>query len=99
MSVPVAIMSLYRQVIVASEIRFVIIIPFLISVSLHLKFSTVERLKNHRVPTVVKVVRTINNIYALQGFNLASINMDPEFEPLRADLDASNILMNVCADN
>ena len=45
-SVPVAIMSLYCQDTVASNILFVNRISFLISISLHLKFGDVERIKN-----------------------------------------------------
>ena len=45
-SVPVAIMSLYCQDTVASNILFVNRISFLISISLHLKFGAVERIKN-----------------------------------------------------
>ena len=45
-SVPVAIMTLYCQYTAASGIIFVNRIPFHISISLHLKFGTVERIKN-----------------------------------------------------
>ena len=44
-SVPVAIMTLYCQYTFVSDILFVNRIPFLISISLHLKFGTVERIK------------------------------------------------------
>ena len=49
-SVPVGIISLYRQVTVASDILFVNITPFLVSVILHLKFVTVECIKTIALP-------------------------------------------------
>ena len=92
-----AIMSLYQQVTVTIEILYVNRIPFLISISLNLNFGTVERLKKHRVPTLVKNVRTIKKTYALQDFNLVVINMDTGFEPLRTAIYYSNILLKICA--
>ena len=78
-SVPVAIMSLYFQDTFVIEILFVNRIPFLISISLHLKFGTVERIENHCVPTLVKAVRKIKKNYGLRVFNLAVIKMNPDF--------------------
>ena len=98
-SVSMAFTSLYQQVTVASDMMFVNWIPFLISISLQLKLVTVERLEVHRVTPLVEAVHTIKKTFALQGFKLAFIKMDPEFEPLRTDLDDYNILLNVCAKN
>ena len=98
-SVPVAIMSLYQQVTVVSDILFVNRIPCLISISLHLKFCTVERLENCCIPILVKAVHTINKTYVMQGFNPSTINMDPEFEPLCDYIDDYNIILNICTDN
>ena len=94
-----AIMLLYCQVNVAGDILFLKRIPFFISISLHLKFGTVECLENCRVPTLVKAVRIIKKTYALQGFNLAVIKMGPDLEPLRTGLADYNILLNICAEN
>ena len=94
-----AILSLYVQFTVASYIIFVERIPILIFIRLHLKFGTVEHLENRLFTTSVKVLFTTKKTYTLQGFNLAVIKTDPEFESLRTNLAASNILMNVCAKN
>ena len=56
-SLPVAIIILYRQVTITSDIIFVNRIPLLISISLRLKFGTFERLKNSRVSTLVKAIQ------------------------------------------
>ena len=99
LSIPVAIMSLFCSFTVVSDITFVKITPFLISIILHLKFSTVECLENCRVTTLVKAIRTTNKTYVLRVFNLAVINIDPELEPLCSDIAASTILLKFCADN
>ena len=93
------IMSLYRQVTVVSDIMFVNIISFIISFILHMKFGTVEYLENCHIPTLVKAVLKTKNTYVMRRFNLAVINMDPEFEPLCANLADFNTLLNVYANN
>ena len=97
MNVTVAIISLYQNFTVANDIMFVNMTPFLISISLNLKFVAVERFKNIRVPTLIKAVCTIKKTYALQGFKLAVIKMYPEFEPIHDDVASFIILFNACA--
>jgi hypothetical protein len=58
-------------------------IPFVVSLSRKIKFTTSEYIPRRSKPLLVKSLKKIINIYNHRGFNVVTALMDREFEPLR----------------
>ena len=71
-------------------------IPFLISVSQNLKFTTVQWICGRSAATLVQGLRSIAKIYKNCGFEIKTAFMDGEFESLRPLL---NFTLNITATN
>ena len=74
---------------------FVNKIPFLITISRHVKFGTVEVMKNRKSETIVAGLKHVKQLYAKRGFKLVGCHADNEFEPMRGDLAALGMELNV----
>ncbi|KAG7374846.1 reverse transcriptase RNA-dependent DNA polymerase [Nitzschia inconspicua] len=81
--VPPEILERHRVVTLATDILFVNKIPFLLTVSRHLRFVTVCDLPNRQLPTVERELLKVVRLYEHRGFNVTSLLCDPEFEDLR----------------
>jgi hypothetical protein len=91
--VPVEIMERYRDVMICIDIMFVNKIPFLVTISRHIKFGTVEAIKSrkHKV--------NVQRLYAARGFRVKHGHVDNEFEPLRGDLLDIGVHLNVVSND
>ena len=99
-SIPSDILSKYHQVVIGIDIMYVNKIPFLVTISRHIKFGTVEVLKNRQGPTILKMIKNVRGVYGKRGFRLQQVNADNEFEPLRVGLlDLGGIELNTCAND
>ena len=99
-NVPVTIMEHYQNVTLAADIMTVNQhICFFMSVSRNIQFGTGEHITNMAVPTLVKSVKQIQQLYMQRGFRITEVLMDGQFEPTRGDLAVMGILLNtVLAD-
>ena len=77
--VPLSLMRLYRSVTLAGDIMFVNKIPFVVTTSRHIRFSTAEMVANQKSPTLIKAILQVKRIYALRGFIVTEIAMDGQF--------------------
>jgi hypothetical protein len=84
--VPPSIMRLYRAVTLAGDIMFVNRIPFFVTTSHRIRFSTAEMITNQKAKTLINAVLQVKRIYAQRGFIVTEIAMDGKFEPIRGDL-------------
>jgi len=93
--IPITIMDRYHEVTLCIDIMYINNIPFLISISRHIKFGTAEKLPNRQFQNIMKAIRGIYNIYAMRGFIITIILGDNEFEPYRGMLASDRIYLNI----
>ena len=74
-------------------------IPFLMSVSRHLRFGTAQHIKNQQGETIFNGIRAIHQIYLQRGFQIRNAFMDGQFEPLRGNLAELGILLNTASND
>ncbi len=92
--VPAPLMNQYRNIILAGNIMFVNKIPFFVTISCYLKFGSVEMIQNKQPKTILTALTQVRRAYMRRGFNITTILMDYEFEPLCGDLAAMQITLN-----
>jgi hypothetical protein len=73
---------------------FVNKIPFFVTISCYLKFGSVEMIQNKQPKTILTALTQVRRAYMRRGFNITTILMDYEFEPLCGDLAAMQITLN-----
>ena len=94
------IMERYRDVILAIDVMKVNKIPFLITISRHIKFGTVQLLRNMVGCTIIDGLKKTRIIYGQRGFRIAQIHGDGQFESMRGEIAESiKATLNVCAEN
>ena len=76
---------------------FVNCIPFLTSISRHLKFTTAEILHNRTTSQLVQCVTNVKALYAKRGFNVSMALMDGDFVPMRTALLKMGVLLNTAS--
>ena len=91
-------MNQYRNVTLCADIMFINKIPFIVTISRHIHFGTVEMIANRRMETIFKSLTQVINIYKQRGFDVTHILLDGEFEPLRGSLANINIQLNTVAN-
>jgi hypothetical protein len=70
---------------------FVNSLPFMVSVSRKIKFTTVEYLHGQKCPQLVMSIKKIINLYQARGFNVETALKDREFECMRPALPGLNL--------
>lgn len=93
-NIPPSIMETYRNVTLAADIMFINKICFFMTISRNIKFYTAEMITNQKMPTILHAIKQLKAIYMKRGFNITTILMDGQFEPLRTDLAGLNISLN-----
>jgi len=84
---PPEILSSHKSVWLAADVMYVNKIPFLISVSCNLKFTTVQRIRKRTAAVLLDGLHKIDKIYKQRGFNIETGLMDGEFDSLRSLVD------------
>jgi hypothetical protein len=59
--------------------------------------GTVEFISDRQTKTIAAALKRVIGIYKQQGFRVATIEADPEFRPLEAEV--RNMEFNLCAQN
>jgi hypothetical protein len=99
LDVPMSIMSRYQKVTVTGDIMYVNKLPFFVTISRHIKFSTAEFLSNQKTPTIVIAIKHLHQMYAKRGFQVTTLLMDGQFnkDNLDGEIAAFGITLNVVA--
>jgi hypothetical protein len=84
-------MSLNCIVTLAIDIMFVNGLPFLVSISQKIKFTTGEYLIGRKQNHLVNSIRKIINLYKQRGLRIETALSHREFECLRGDLPEINL--------
>ncbi|KAI2500802.1 Reverse transcriptase (RNA-dependent DNA polymerase) [Fragilaria crotonensis] len=98
-NIPATIMSRYRKVTLAGDIMFVNKLPFFVTISRNIRFSTSEFLTNRKSETIFKAITHVHQTYAKRGFHIEVILMDGEFDKdgLVGDVAELGITINCVA--
>ena len=79
-NIPATIMSRYQQVTLAGEIMFVNKLPFFVTISRHIRFSTFEFLKNKKCDTIFQAIKHVHQTYNKRGFKVKALMFDGKFD-------------------
>jgi len=96
-TLPPSILSQYKNVTLYVDVAFVNKIPFLISLSKHIHFGTVEAIPKRQLPHLKQGIEAIDKVYKMRGFKVQFAYMDNEFAPLRGALADLGIGLNETA--
>jgi len=77
--IPIEICQLHWIVTLSIDVFFVNKIPFFITLSQKLMFTTVTHLENRKAPTIFKSLKSIFYYYLQKGFHVLTINGDNDF--------------------
>jgi hypothetical protein len=91
---PASIISRYRTVTLCVDVMHINGIPFLVTLSKHIHFGTVEAMENRKIPAILKAIKRVINIYKQRGFNIIWAMVDNEFEPIRGELADMGVGIN-----
>jgi hypothetical protein len=80
--IPVEIQQLHRNVTMSIDIFFVNKIPFFITLSRKICFTTVTHLTNRKTATIFSEFKSIFMYYLQKGFQIVTVTADNEFAPL-----------------
>ena len=96
-SIPATIMQQYREIILSVDIMKVNNIPFLMTISRHIKFGSAGRLDNMKNTHIIRHFRHIIGTYVARGFRVTIILADNQFESMRGDIANLGATLNVTA--
>ena len=69
-TLPVTIKQHYQEVTLGCDIMFVNKIPFLMSISRHIRFGTAQHITNQQGTTIFNGIRAIHQVYLQRGFRI-----------------------------
>jgi hypothetical protein len=81
---------------------FVNRIPFLVTISKHIKFGTFEVLANRSNKTLIAALKNVFRLFRQRGFQVTVAEADPEFAPMKdaiAGDDALQAHLNCCSED
>eukprot|EP00804_Cyclotella_cryptica_P022012 CCRYP_000938-RA/>CCRYP_000938-RA protein AED:0.35 eAED:-0.94 QI:0/0/0/0.5/1/1/2/0/366 len=94
-TIPLNIMSQYKNVTLSADIMKVNNIPFLMTISRHIKFGSAGKLDNMSNPTVISHFKAVIGVYASRGFRVSVILANNQFESMRGALADLGAVINV----
>ena len=98
-NIPLTIMQQYRDVTLSVDIMKVTGIPFLMTISKHIKLGSGGRLTDMKNETMLKHFKSIIGAYSIRGFRVKIVLADNQFESMRGDIaDLHADLVIVSAD-
>jgi hypothetical protein len=74
--IPKAILDLNKDVTMAADVMFVNRIPFVTTISLKIKFTTIEYVTDRLESNLIKSLLKIISLYKARGFNPSTALMD-----------------------
>ena len=92
-----SIMKQYCHVTLGVDMMFINGIAFLVTVSRHIKFGTIEAIISRKRAHLLAAIKSVAQVYQHAGFKVTMALMDGEFEMLRGDLADINITLNTTA--
>ncbi|KAL7480429.1 hypothetical protein ACHAW6_006122, partial [Cyclotella cf. meneghiniana] len=94
-TIPLHIMSQYKDVTLSADVMKVNGIPFLMTISRHIKFGSAGKLDNMSNTTIISHFKVVLGVYASRGFRVSIILADNQFESMRGGLADLGAIINV----
>ena len=82
--VPREFMKLVKDVTLCVDFFFVNKIPFIITLSLKIYFTTVTHLDNRKIGTILTAIKLLCAFYQRCGYRVVELRMDGEFQAIHA---------------
>jgi hypothetical protein len=95
--IPKELISKHKSVVLSADVMFVNKMPFLVSISKNIKFTTGERLAGRKLNLLAKGLDHIVEYYARKGFAVRSICIDPELAEVREEMKNKQVEINTAA--
>ena len=86
MEIPKSILKSNKNITLSIDIIYVNKIPFIVTISRHVKFTTVKAIQRRTKVKFVECIKNVAVIYTQSGFKVENVLLDGEFVPLRTDL-------------
>jgi hypothetical protein len=83
--VPLELMKLHKEVFLTTDIFFVNLNLFFLTLSRNITFTAVNHLADRTVPQIFKDFKEIYQYYLQRGFHITVVHADGEFAPLAFD--------------
>ena len=97
--VPEDILEKHKFVTLCADIFYVQKIPFFVTVSRHLKLTTVQLLVNRKSESILEGIDSVIAVYKSRGFQIITLLMDREIMPMLEELKNRNIRGNPTSAN
>ena len=92
------ILYLQKAVVVVADIMFVNVMVFLVSIYIHVKFTTVQYLGKSTTGNIYKCLENINDVYYIRGMYVEIFYMNRVFENLRRRMPGISTLNTTSED-
>jgi hypothetical protein len=89
----------YRSVTLAMDVMKVNQHPFLVTISKHIRFGTVQALRNMQNNTILEGIQQVCEIYKAQGMRVTGVLANGQFESMRAGITSMDAILNVASPN
>ena len=94
-SIPMQVMQQYKDVTLSADVMKVTGIPFLMTISRHIKFGTAGKLDNMNNSHIIKHFKAVIGAYVTRGFRVTIILADNQFESMRGDLADLHAMLHI----
>ena len=88
-------MQQYKNVILSVDIMKVTGIPFLMTISRHIKFGSAGKLDNMKTGHILKHFKAPIGAYVTRGFKVTIMLVDNQFEPMRGDFTDLHVQLHI----
>ena len=95
--VPQQIMQQYRDVTLSVDVMKVAGIPFLMTISKHIKFGSAGKLDSMKNTHIITHFKAIIGAYVTRGFKVTLMLADNQFESMRGEIATLGVHLNVTA--
>ena len=95
--IPRHIMEHYKNVTLSVDIMKVTGIPFLMTISQHIKFGTAGRLATMKTSHIIEHFKKIIGLYIVRGFRVRIMLADNQFESMRDDIANLHVQLHIVA--
>jgi len=82
--IPSEIVKLHKEVYLTLDLFFVNKIPFLLTLSRNICFTTVNHLADRKLAHIFQAFLSVYKLYLNRGFRIVTVHADGEFAPLQA---------------
>jgi hypothetical protein len=96
--IPKHIMERCQDVTLCIDLMHINKMPFLVTISRHIKFGTIEAAKSRHHKVLLPAIKNVKRLHALRGFRVRHCHVDKEFEGMRHELLELGMQLNVVAE-